>query len=364
MRILHVVGGLNRGGAETWLVQVLRNIDRKKYQFDFLVHTEDPGAYDDEVRALGARIIPCLAPGNPLRYSLNFLRILREAGPYDCVHSHVHLFSGFVLFLARLHGVKMRICQAHTSYAEMGKGVSRRFYATFMTFLVRSCATHGIAVSKFAADSFFPKYWRQSKKWQICLIGVDVSRFSAPANKADVRSELGIPQEAVVVGHVGRFVVAKNHGFLLDVARHLVRKKPNARFLFIGDGPLFGEFSEKIAEHDLQGYFHLTGSRDDVPKLLAAMDVFVFPSLYEGFGISVLEAQLAGVPCLVADTVPEEACLSPKYVQRLNLSDGAENWAITLLSMLSESAPLVVPQILEFSIEQSVKRLIRIYDER
>src|SRR5216684_1810019 len=109
MRILHVLGKLDRGGAETWLVQTLRHIDRSKYQFDFLVHTEEPGAYDDEVRALGARIIPCLSPSNPVRYAHNFLRILKEYDPYDCVHSHLHHFSGLPLTLARSAGIPQRV---------------------------------------------------------------------------------------------------------------------------------------------------------------------------------------------------------------------------------------------------------------
>ena len=104
VRILHVVGGLNRGGVETWLFQTLQHVDRSKYHFDFLVHTEQSCAYDDEVRSLGARIIPCLSPSRPVRYARNFLRILREFGPYDCVHSHVHHFSGYVLTLARWAG--------------------------------------------------------------------------------------------------------------------------------------------------------------------------------------------------------------------------------------------------------------------
>src|ERR1700678_3039861 len=107
MRILHVLGKLDRGGAETWLVQVLRNIDRQKYQMDFLVHTADPGAYDEEVRALGSRIIPCLSPSNPVQYAYNFQRILTRYGAYDVVHSHVHHFSGYVLMLAAMAGVKV-----------------------------------------------------------------------------------------------------------------------------------------------------------------------------------------------------------------------------------------------------------------
>ena len=139
MRILHVLGKLDYGGVETWLVQVLRHIDRQKYQMDFLVHTTDPGMYDEEVRALGARIIPCLGPSNPLQYALNFRRVLGEYGPYDVVHSHVHHYSGYVLMLAAMVGVTVRIAHSHndTRSAESAKSVGRRAYRRIMQMMIR-----------------------------------------------------------------------------------------------------------------------------------------------------------------------------------------------------------------------------------
>src|ERR1700733_11910503 len=130
MRILHVLGKLDRGGVETWLVQVLRHIDRQKYQMDFLVHSESPGAYDEEVRALGSRIIPCLHPSNPVMYARNFRRALRQYGPYDVVHSHVHHYSGYVLTLAAMWGVPVRIAHSHndTRAAEASTSIGRREY--------------------------------------------------------------------------------------------------------------------------------------------------------------------------------------------------------------------------------------------
>src|SRR5882762_5528332 len=157
MRILHVLGGLNRGGVETWLVQTLRHIDRTKYQFDFLVHTDQPCPLDAEVRSLGANILPCLSPSDPVGYTRNFWRILRETGPYDCVHSHVHRFSGYVLTLARLAGVPVRIAHSHTAEKEADK---RRFYRRAMSLLLDIGATAGLGVSEKATKDLFGENWK------------------------------------------------------------------------------------------------------------------------------------------------------------------------------------------------------------
>src|ERR1041385_6332513 len=137
MRILHVIGGLERAGAETWLVQVLEHIDRNRYKFDFEVHTEQIGYYEGEVRSLGGNIIRCLGPSNPLKYGRNFLRILKENGPYDCVHSHVQHFSGYVVLLAAMARVPIRITHSHTGQLESQVSPVRWAYLRIMEILVR-----------------------------------------------------------------------------------------------------------------------------------------------------------------------------------------------------------------------------------
>src|ERR1700681_2131925 len=157
MRILHVLGKLDRGGVETSLVQVLRNIERQKYQMDFLVHTTYPGAYDEEVRALGSRIIPCLSPSKPLHYAFNLRRILNQYGPYDVVHSHVHHFSGYVLMLAAMSGVKVRIAHSHSDArsAKISKSVERKAYLRITQTMINTVAAGGLAVSTEAGCALF-----------------------------------------------------------------------------------------------------------------------------------------------------------------------------------------------------------------
>lgn len=330
MRILHVLGKLDRGGVETWLVQILRHIDREKYQMDFLVHTTDAGAYDEEVRSLGARIIPCPGYTNPARYARNFLRTLREQGPYDVVHSHVHHFSGYVLMLAKIGGVPVRIAHSHsdTRLAESSSGPLRKAYRFAMRSLISTCASSTLAVSTEAGRDLFDGLWRASSDWKLQHLGIDLSRFDGPIDKNAVRRALGITQEALVVGHVGRFSAEKNHAFIVDIARELVRILPRMMFLLIGDGPLRSSIEEKVAGYSLQDHFVFTGVRDDVPTLMrGAMDAFLFPSLREGLPITLLEAQAAGLKCVISDRISAESDLVPGLIHRESVQNSAAAWA-------------------------------------
>ena len=344
MRILHVVGKLDRGGVETWLVQVLRHIDRQKYQMDFLVHTTDPGAYDKEVRALGSRIIPCLGPSNPLQYAFNFRRVLRDHGPYDVVHSHVHHYSGYVLMLAATAGVKVRIAHSHndTRSAESSGGAARKAYLRAMRTMIRAFATRGLAVSAEAGCDLFAPQWRdRTDKWQLQYLGIDLSRFEIEVNAEEVRRSLGIPPDALVVGHVGRFFEQKNHAFLVEIAREVVRMEPRSCFLLVGDGPLRAAIEEKVRNYGLARHFVFTGSRSDVSTLMkGAMDVFLFPSLYEGLPITLLEAQAAGLRCLISNVISTEADAVPGLIKRASLDQTPTQWASRLLELLSEQHPV------------------------
>jgi glycosyltransferase involved in cell wall biosynthesis len=367
MRILHVVGKLDRGGAETWLVQTLRHIDRSKYQFDFLVHTEEPGAYDDEVRALGARVIPCVKPSNPVKYARNFLRVLKKYGPYDCVHSHVRHFSGVVLLLARIRKIPVRIVHSHsdTRLKDQKSGYARRIYLSSMNKLLRTHATSGLAVSRSAAESLFGKKWDEDGRWRICLPGIDLVPFSCPVNRDAIRAQLGIPEDAFVLGHVGRFSPSKNHRLLVSIAENVCRTKPKSIFLLVGDGPLRDSIENLVRSAGLTHRFIFTGARNDVPALLqGAMDAFIFPSLFEGLGLGVIEAQSAGLPCFISSGVPNEAVIPGSRVSRFAADASAREWAdaIVRTDRLSRvDKPLL--SLKDYSIERATERLCSAYEE-
>jgi glycosyltransferase involved in cell wall biosynthesis len=368
MRILHVLGKLDRGGVETWLVQVLQHIDRHKYQMDFLVHTTDPGAYDEEVRALGSRILPCLSPSNPVQYAINFRRILDQYGPYDVVHSHVHHFSGYVLMLAAMAGVKVRIAHSHndTRLAEVGNSGGREAYLRIMQTMIRTLATGCLAVSAEAGCDLFRSQERRSKEWELQHLGIDLSRFTAPVDAKPLRDSLGIPQHAFVIGHVGRFSTQKNHMFFLETALELVRAEPRCFFLLVGEGILRAAIEEKVRIYCLAKHFVFAGLRSDVPALMkGAMDVLLFPSLYEGLPITLLEAQAAGLKCLISNSISVESDLIPELIRRESLDRTPAEWALSLLEFLGQKAPIssdAISKALESrSIESSTNQLASYY---
>jgi len=370
IRILHVVGGMVRDGVETWLMHVLRHIDREHFRMDFLVHTTQPCAYDDEIRALGSQIIPCLHPSQPWLYARNFRRVVREHGPYDIVHSHVLHYSGYILRLAQQAGVPVRIAHSHsdTSRLQAQAGLLRHGYLTLMKRWIARHATVGLAVSRQAAAGLFGPAWESHPRWQILHYGIDLAPFQGHIDPVAVRAELDVPAEAFVIGHVGRFVEVKNHAFLVDIAAEVAKREPRMCLLLVGDGPLRPTIKQKVAQVGLADQVVFIGSRPDVPRLmLGAMDVLLLPSHYEGLGLVLIEAQTAGLPCVFSDVVPEEAGVVKPLMRRLSLSQPASVWAEVILAV-RDAAPAITQQealaVIEkssFNIQTSVKSLAEVY---
>jgi glycosyltransferase involved in cell wall biosynthesis len=370
-RILQVVGAMNRGGLETWLMHVLRHIDRHQFQIDFVVGFPEPGLYDDEIRALGSKIIPCPTHVNPLAYGHKFKRILHDYGPYDVVHSHVHHYSGYVLRLAHEAGVPVRIAHSHNDLSSLKThvGLLRRLYISIMEKWIQKHTTYGLAASREAAADLFGKAWEQDKRFKILYCGVDLQPFYTSVDKAAIRAELGIPQDAFVVGHIGRFVEQKNHAFLVDIAAEVIKDDPRAHFLLIGEGKLLPEITEKVNRLNLTDHFTFAGSRPDVPRLMkGAMDVFLFPSLYEGLGLVLIEAQAAGIPMVFSDTIPLEVIVVRDLITRLSLSDDVTRWAAKLLrhrqtAISKDITGLTAIEKSGFNIQHGLVSLEKLYAE-
>jgi glycosyltransferase involved in cell wall biosynthesis len=373
IRILHVLGMMERGGAETWLMHILRMIDRDRYQMDFAVHVTEPQGYDDEVRALGSEIILCPYTRQPLRYAREFTRILKEHGPYDVVHSHVHQYSGLVLRLAKRAGVPVRIAHSHLDASEFEAQASpqRRAYLRLMRHWIHATATDGLAASSQAAADLFGPDWEADMRYRTLFCGVDLSPFGQCIGRDEVRAEFHIPQDAFVIGHVGRFTEQKNHAFLLDIAAEVVRRDPSVYFLLIGEGELRPAMMKRAALCGIGEHAIFAGARADVPRLMrGAMDAFLFPSRYEGLGLVLVEAQAAGLPCVLSDVVPCEADIVPPLIHRLSLHQPAGAWADALLVIRDDASPVAQPEALAiarstpFDVRTSWNALERVYAGR
>jgi len=371
IRILHVVGSMVRGGIETWLMHVLRHIDRDRFLMDFLVLTTKPGDYDEEIRALGSQIILCpLHRWNPWSYAVNFQRILREYGPYHIVHSHPHHFSGYVLRWAQQAGVPVRIAHSHndSSLLQTQAGLYRRLYFTVTKHWIDRYATLGLGCSRPAVAALFGANWESDPRWQLLYYGIDLTSFRDAIEKVAVRAELGIPEDAFVIGHVGRFAQQKNHLFLLKIVAEVAKREPKTYLLLIGDGVLRKRLEQEVAQLGLADRAIFAGVRSDVSRLMrGAMDVFLFPSFYEGLPLVSLEAQAAGLPCLFSDVITEEVDAIKPLVQRLSLWQPASVWADAVLarfrdaSVIKQSEAMRVIEQSPFNIEKGIETLAKLY---
>ncbi len=370
IRILHVLGMMERGGVETWLMHILRMIDRDRYRMDFLVHLTEPQDYDDEIRALGSDVILCPHTRQPLRYARDFLRILKEHGPYDVVHSHVHRYSGLVLRLAKRAGVPVRIAHSHTdaSDAENPASLQRRAYVGVMRRWIARTMTDGLSVSNQAASDLFGSGWEHDPRHQMLFCGIAMEPFKQHVSRAAMRAEFGIPEDAFVIGHVGRFTEVKNHVFLLAIAAEVLTHDARARFLMIGDGELRASMQERAARLGIADQVIFAGLRSDVPLvMLGAMDVFLLPSLYEGLPLVLMEAQAAGLPCIFSDSISCEADIVPPLVHRCSLTAPPLAWAEALLAIrasgpaITREAALAIAEATPFNVCTSWGLLERVY---
>jgi glycosyltransferase involved in cell wall biosynthesis len=238
--------------------------------------------------------------------------------------------------LAATAGVKARIAHSHndTANIDLHGSLARASYLKITKALVRRTSTLGIAASKMAGNCLFPSGWESSPKWQLAPYGVDFTPFDISVDRAEVRRQLGIPSGSIVVGHVGRFCPQKNHALFVKVAARFAELEPHAFFLMVGDGPLRAEVESDVKARRLVPNFLFTGVRSDIPRLMkGAMDLFLFPSLHEGLGIVVLEAQLACLPCLLSEAIPPEADIFPELVRRLSLAALPTEWAHGLFQL-------------------------------
>ena len=320
LKVLQVVTYMGRGGLETMLMNYYRRIDRSQVQFDFLTHRKERFDYDDEIEELGGTIyhLPVLNPFSK-GYTNALGRFFDEHPEYQIVHVHQDCLSSIILKAAKEHEVKVRIAHSHSSSQDKNL---KYFIKLFYRRRIPRYATHLMACGKDAGDWMF-----SGSPYQVLNNAIDADAYAFNSlRRMQARKSLGVSDDTLLVGHVGRFAEPKNHAFLIDIFRQISDFVPNSKLLLVGDGELRQGIEGKVLQCGLQDRVIFIGVRSDVPDLMQAMDVFVFPSLYEGLPLSILEAQAAGLPCLISDRVPAD-CKVTNLVEQVDLGAGAKKWA-------------------------------------
>lgn len=324
LRVLQVVTHMERGGLESMLMNYYRYIDREKIQFDFLVHRQERAAYDDEIEAMGGKIyrLPRLVPWSKA-YLTALNRFFDEHPEYRIVHVHQDCLSSVILKAAQQHNIPVRIAHSHSANQDKNlKYPVKLWYKRSIS----KYATNLFACGEDAGDWMFG-----GEPFQIINNAIDVAAYTyVPTKRQEMRRQLGLENE-LTIGHVGRFNQPKNHPFLLDIFAVLLKKEPNAILLLVGGGENMPKIQAKAHTLGIAEHVRFLGVRSDVADLMQAMDVFVFPSLYEGLPVTMVEAQAAGLPCLISDKIPPECILTNGLVGVLPLSAEPETWAAKIL---------------------------------
>ena len=332
IRVLNLFTIMNRGGAETMVMNYYRNMDRSKVQFDFMVHRQERGAYEDEIEALGGRIfrMPPVRPWSAHEYKKVVRAFYGEHPEYKVIHSHMSELGYYDFIEAEKAGVPVRICHAHNRpYGLDLKSPVRWYYKTMMRAHITDLFTCGVESAEWLFGA------KNKSRFVQLNNAIDAKQYVyRPQLRQSMRQALGIAEDQLVIGHVGRFDPQKNHGFLIDVFANVHKQNEKALLVLVGDDSHSGgmEIHEKVAQLGLTESVKFLGVRSDVADALQTMDVFLFPSLFEGLSVASIEAQAAGLPVLISDGVPIE-CKKTDLVHVLPLKASAEEWAKTVLEL-------------------------------
>ena len=322
VRILHIVNSLNRGGMENRIMDLYRHLDHQKFQYDFYVESGKPGMFDDEVVSLGGKVF---LSKEVSKYNIpsfkSFYVFLKEHPEYRIVYAY-NQWSGYYLREAKKCGVPYRIANSRTSIQTKSL---KNTVKNLVKLNVNKYATHKFAVSKKAAIWLFGEKAVNSGQVKVWPNAIDTEKFRFSEEiRSEVRSELELG-DAFTVIHVGNIKFEKNHPYLLKVFSEIKKTLKDAKLVLIGNGKIETLVSQ-MEELGIKDSVQYLGVRQDIPRLLQAGDVFVFPSLYEGFPGAVLEAEASGLPCIISDTITDEVVLTATTHQ-MRIDTKPAEWA-------------------------------------
>lgn len=334
-KMICFVSSMDAGGAETFLMKLYRKIDKTKYQMDFIVNIKTSGFYDNEIKLLGGKIFytppksKCLISNIYQNY-----KIIKNGGYVAALRMTSHSLGTIDLLVAKFAGIKKLILRS--TNAGSSSGITSYILHRLFLFLPILVPTIKIAPSSQAAEYLFGKTLVKKGMIEIVHNGLPLDKFIFSEKKRQIkRKELGINGN-FVIGHIGRFDIQKNHQFLINVFRRIHEREKDAKLLLIGKGELQEQIKKQVTNLGLSGSVYFLGIRRDIPELLMAMDVLVFPSFFEGMPNTVIEAQAAGLSSVISDKITKEVLITD-LVEILNLEDKEDCWARKVLKLKSKT---------------------------
>ena len=357
IKILYVNGGtMDRGGVSTFMMNVYEKMHSEKIQIDFLVHTLSKGVRDEDILNLGGKIFRVPARGrNPLKNYRQIKQIMLN-GKYDVVHAHADAGNSTILSIAKECNIPIRISHCHnTNYTN--KSLLKRFLNDQFKKQIPRYATHLWACSEKAGEWLYGNH-----SFEVIPNAIDVQKFIySPQLSKDLRKELNL-ENKFVIGHVGRFDYQKNHDFLLKVFAEVINEREDAHLVLIGKGELEEVIKKQANQLGILDKISFLGESSNVNKLINVFDVGVFPSLFEGFSIAMVEMQANGLPLVVSDNVPSEINLTDN-IRFLSLDETVKYWCKTILETKGRDTGAVDKIIAKgYNLSDMVNKLTKTYE--
>lgn len=363
VRVLHVVEELGMGGIQSFIMNVYRNINRDRIQFDFLLSTDKVGAFEDEIQSLGGKIYRVTARRKSIwRNKTDLKAFFNEHNEYSCIHCHYSNLSNIMpLVIATRKGIPVRIIHSHSTH--LSANPLHKLLHQINKKRIDKYATLFFACSDLAGKWLFEG--TNGYKSQILInngIQIDKYLYNEDIRK-EYRKKLGLTDDELVIGNTGRLSQPKNHLFIIEVFNEIIKLNENSRLVLVGDGPEKESINDRIKTLGIENYVTMMGARRDVPQLLQVFDCFLMPSKWEGFPVALIEAETAGVPAFVSDTVTRQAQLN-KNVEYLDLNIGAKAWAECIVKGLEKAERIHgASAIIDagFDIKRTAEQLTKVY---
>lgn len=365
IKVLQVVGSLRVGGTETVALNYYKYIDRKKFEFDYLVYGNEQGPLEEEVYKLNGKVLRVCSPKkNLLKFLKDINKILKNNESYDVVHSHPLFNSGWIMKKAYKAKIPIRISHAHSARYNVNNNMIKKLYIYLMKRYMNRYSTNILACSKDAGNYLFGKE-NFKHRGEVIKNGICVKEYIFNEKvREEIRKDLELKDE-LIIGHIGRLCDVKNQQFIIELLDKLVKIREDIGLVLVGDGENKEKLLKRVKDLGLERNVKFLGTRNDVNRILQGMDILVFPSKYEGLGIVVVEAQCTGVKCIISDAIPRDVDIT-NLVSRLPIDQGMDKWIREVVEFNQKNLRRDRSnEIIEngYEIDIIVKEISRIYEK-